>query len=466
MLLLASLPALAITVFVSPGDAFRDSLALLGSGDTLYMMPGTYSIPDTLPLLHVHSWQDGIVITGDSTDRPLLDGLDYARPVVYMEGPHTAATVIEYLSLTGGNTSEGEFFAGGGFLLSSSSCLIRYCSITECTALFGGGIYAEGGSPILEWLEITGNSALVSGGGLSLYASDAVVRHSVLSGNSSGDDGGGIYSSMGDVHYENLLITGNESLDDGGGMMQLQGLCDLYFVTIDSNTCGDDGGGILASFVDSLAMHSCIVTRNMGSGGVARKSGAEPYFISHCCVWDNEVSNYQHIPDPTGTEGNISEDPLYADPLHRLSQIAAGQAEQSPCVDTGHSSIGGSVVENLSTRTDSLPDTGVADMGFHHGPPDTSSGSGGGIPAGFVLSLFPSPCRGSVILSISVDIPTGIEISAYDISGRKISSVGDFFLLESINFEWEVPQGIPAGLIFVEVSAGTRTVSDRFVYLP
>jgi hypothetical protein len=54
----------------------------------------------------------------------------------------------------------------------------------------------------------------------------------------------------------------------------------------------------------------------------------------------------------TGPQGN-----------YYLSQIAAGQGTDSPCVDTGdpasHMIVG-------TTRTDEVPDSGVVDMGYHY----------------------------------------------------------------------------------------------------
>lgn len=64
--------------------------------------------------------------------------------------------------------------------------------------------------------------------------------------------------------------------------------------------------------------------------------------------------------------GNITLDPYFVESPageYFLSQTAAGQPVQSPCVDAGNPSsslIGG------TTRTDSIPDAGTLDMGFHY----------------------------------------------------------------------------------------------------
>ena len=64
--------------------------------------------------------------------------------------------------------------------------------------------------------------------------------------------------------------------------------------------------------------------------------------------------------------GNINSDPLFVTgPLgdYYLSQIAAGQAQNSPCVDTGDPA---SSMIIGTTRTDEIQDSGVVDMGYHY----------------------------------------------------------------------------------------------------
>jgi hypothetical protein len=196
------------------------------------------------------------------------------------------------------------------------------------------------------------------------------------------------------------------------------------------------------------------------------KVGSEDYLISHCCVWDNGVTNYLNIPDQTGVLGNISEDPLYADSFRRLSQTAAGQLLQSPAVDAGHGSASGLVIAGLSTRTDSIPDSGVADMGFHYGPPDTSSGPGGASPSGFGLDVFPCPSSGAVVLRVSVTGPSMVEISVWDAGGRRIAVLPGLLFEGVVDIPWEIPSSVPAGLLFFRMSTENRSANSRLVYIP
>jgi parallel beta-helix repeat protein len=57
-----------------------------------------------------------------------------------------------------------------------------------------------------------------------------------------------------------------------------------------------------------------------------------------------------------------------ADDDFRLRQRAAGQTVTSPAVDAGGVDVGSAGVFGLTTRSDSVPDTGVADLGYHYPP--------------------------------------------------------------------------------------------------
>ncbi len=70
-------------------------------------------------------------------------------------------------------------------------------------------------------------------------------------------------------------------------------------------------------------------------------------------------------------EGNIDADPLFVTGTsgdYYLSQTAAGQGSDSPCVDTGSETAEDSGLDDRTTRTDGVPDSGIVDMGYHYEP--------------------------------------------------------------------------------------------------
>jgi len=453
LLLVATAPPCAgRTVPVTPGDPLREIAGSLGAGDTLFLAPGTYSADDTLPLLRLGPAQDGLTVTSDPANRAVLDGESRNRPVLFLDGS-SSSTRIENLVVTGGRATDGEYFSGGGAFLAGSEVTLSNCAFLDNDALIGGGVGVEGGSPILRDCVFEGNHAEATGGGLGLFACGLEASGLRFIANQSSDDGAGLWAFESDIALTACLFHANAAGDDGGGLAIGQGTAVLSFVTVHGNSASDDGGGMLLHTAAPIEIRSCIVTQNTGKGGVATK-GTPPEVVCTCC-WGNEYLDWWGMENPAGTGGNISEDPLFADGTLMLSQLAAGQEADSPALDAGHLTAEGSPVEGLTTRTDSLPDQGMADMGYHAGrtAPDGGGGTSGG-PLG--LSVYPSPCSGDARILLVTDRPSRVTVTVYDLSGRPIASPGTFQVDGLLETTWEPPPALPPGPVYL------RAVSDGF----
>ncbi len=461
LVLLAS-AAMAATVTVQPGDPLQENLNSLSPGDTLYLSPGTYTLPENTPFLFCGPATAGITITSHPENRAVLHGQGLERPVIVASGPHNSPLLLENLVITGGNSTGSGYFNGGGLSLQEASALVSNCLITENTAYIGGGVGAEGGTVVLQYSTLSLNEALVTGGGCDIYACDFTGFMLRFISNTSSDDGGGLNSYQSSIYLGSSLFTGNYSGDDGGGIAVLQGVSLLEFLTVHDNGAFDDGGGLRIHTIDSFNLRSSIVTSNQGKGGINVISSIKPE-VSHVCCWNNEQAQYQGMEDPTGTSGNISEDPLYADPFLNLSQTEAGQPWNSPAVDAGHGPAWETAAAGFSTRTDSLPDTGTADMGYHHInfqqtgiEPETSSTDNG-------VSVSPSPVRTSSVLSISAPEGDTVILEFFDLTGRRLER----FTAEYDTGGIQIDRGrFPAGLIIVRALWQTGGASGRFVVLP
>jgi hypothetical protein len=461
MVLALALAAAARTSVVSPDDAFRDSLAALSPGDTLYLLPGTYTAGDTLPLLHVAPAQAGVTVTSSPEEPAVLDGQGFPRPVLFLEGGG-AQTRIELVTVTGGAAESGQWFAGGGAFLSEASAILFACTFQDNAAVVGGAVAAEAGEPVIQRCEFLDNSSASTGGAVNLYACVAEVLDCSMLGNDCADDGGGLNGYQSTVTIRNTLMAGNQAGDDGGGLALLQGTQELSYLTLDSNSCVDDGAGILLSAVDYASLSSCIVTSNQGKHGIVGKGSPDVDFQC-CCAWDNEMGNYFGWEDPTGTQGNISQDPLYADSLYRLSQTAAGQPVQSPCVDAGHEPAQGSWIEGYSTRTDSIPDSLTSDMGWHQ-PSTLQSGPGGGSspPAG--MSLFPSPFRDNLFIR-SPAPGEEVSVRVYDSAGRLLWRRDAYTSRNRWSGMWAPSGEAGPGVVLVRLQSGGAVYTGKAVLL-
>jgi len=96
-----------------------------------------------------------------------------------------------------------------------------------------------------------------------------------------------------------------------------------------AHNAADVHGGAIASDGGGSVVNTLIA---FNTSGIYYSAGA-PDTFHHNCVWGNDAYNYSGIPDPTGTDGNISTDPL---------MIACHLLPGSPCIDAGDNGAVGS----------------------------------------------------------------------------------------------------------------------------
>jgi hypothetical protein len=309
------------------------------------------------------------------------------------------------------NPQEG--WRGIRFLSSSDSCLIEYCHITKGRAsgiapdCDGAGIYCDDCSPVIKHCLIENCRANQLGGAIACKETDSVeISDNLIMNNFALWGGGGI------AFFDNstAFITNNIIMDDttdyyGGGIYvynDCNGLVENNL--IQNNRANYGGGGINCSINSGILAKNNLVFNNSAQhygGGLFIEplpQGVSPTFINNniisnytdfsyqgiyalntpaimknCIIWENGISgtvliSYSCIQNGYPGSGNIDSDPLFVsgpDGNFYLSQLAAGQTQQSPCLDAGHPAS--SMIEG-TTRTDSVQDVGIVDMGYHYFP--------------------------------------------------------------------------------------------------
>jgi len=264
--------------------------------------------------------------------------------------------IVDGLTITGG---AADF--GGAILCDNSSPTIINCRIMNSIANGnGGGIYCANSSPRIVNTEITYNTAGGFGGGIYCEAeSTAEIINCLIAFNTSGDIGGSIYLYESDATITLCTVAYNYGLDYG----------DLQFYP-------NPKGGICCRDSDP-AISNCIIGRNGGT--YIWGMWGDPYSAGDD-LYECEAT-YSCIENGDQGDGNIDDDPLWvAGPLgdFYLSQIQAGQAATSPCVNAGEQYILGTLqttygLGDITTSILNHRDVGYADMGyhfpFHVGPP-------------------------------------------------------------------------------------------------
>jgi len=128
-------------------------------------------------------------------------------------------------------------------------------TVADGSAIYGGGIYNEGGTLNVNNSTFSGNTAGGAGfnskGGGGIYNSrygTLTVSNSTFSGNSAGDysGGGGIDNYIGTVSVNNSTFSGNSAIR-GGGIHSVFGTLTVSNSTFSGNSTGafvGNGGGI------------------------------------------------------------------------------------------------------------------------------------------------------------------------------------------------------------------------------
>jgi len=207
---------------------------------------------------------------------------------------------------------------GGALKSSAEGCSpkVRRCVFQSNTASWGGGaVHFDPGGGLFEECEFRGNLA-ETGGAISLgsYGPGPLFRACTFTDNQATVDLGGAFRlHESDATLLECLLFDNSASEYGGGVFAMDG-AHLYATncTFYGNTAGSRGGNLAAHYESELVLLYCIVAMAGSGGGVSCVSGT----ISFVCndVWGNTGGNYLGCPDPTGTAGNISVDPLFCSP--------------------------------------------------------------------------------------------------------------------------------------------------------
>ncbi|MBB77155.1 MAG: hypothetical protein CMJ75_21835 [Planctomycetaceae bacterium] len=111
--------------------------------------------------------------------------------------------------------------------------------------------------------------------------------------------------------------------------------------------------GAAPQIVNSIIWGNAVAFRVMNSRGT----------LSHCCIQGG-------VPETLEDQGaNFSDDPLFISGAYGpcyLASASIGQDAASPCVDAGSELAAFTGLDEWTTRSDNLADTGTVDVGFHH----------------------------------------------------------------------------------------------------
>lgn len=388
VVVLAFIFCLGIPVFIHasiinvPGDypTIQAGIDAAIDGDTVLIADGTYSGNGNYDIDF-----KGKAIEVSSVNGPgscVVDCQNQGRGFYFHNG-EGENSVLSGITIQNGYVKDN--YGGGGILcLNSSSPTITNCSISRNTAdgngNGGGMVCYDMSSPTLVDCIITSNSAAgpFGGGGLCVWDSRLTITNCIISDNTANWEGGGVFCYFSYPVITNCLISGNSASFGGGLLIAFSGKnasrdperkSDNPIIlnsTIVNNYSGLSGGGIF--FYDSLYDVSIITDCILWSNSPDQIDGDElTHFITYCNIEGGYAGVGNRDADPLFCVGPVGE--------YYLSQTASGQPDDSPCLDAGSDQSDNICftmptreicMDELTTRTDSIPDSGTVNMGFHY----------------------------------------------------------------------------------------------------
>jgi hypothetical protein len=243
----------------------------------------------------------------------------------------------------------------------------------SCTG-FGGGIYVDLGGASIRGNVIEHNTA-VYGGGIGLqfgWENEIAIEGNAISHNHGTVGGGGIWQDKAGslLRIHNNLILNNVS----PGVENLDYDPSTHLEMTNNTIVGNDTGVVF--YGKNAEIRNNIVVDNVV--GILLYAGSCD--LTHNDVWSNVGGDYVNC---TPGAGSISDDPLFLpgpEGSFYLSLTEAGNPWDSPCVDAGYGLASDMGLDELTTRTDGIPDDWISDMGYHYvtpiGPCGDANGDG------------------------------------------------------------------------------------------
>ena len=462
------------TIINIPGDqpTIQAGINAAVDTDTVLVQPGTYveNINYNGKLITVGSL---FLTTQDTTyiSQTVIDG-DSIDSVVKFESGENPSTL-----LTGFTITNGSAVFGGGIYCSNSHQTLVNVTISNNSAIFGGGIYCDQSNANLENVTITGNTAGTFGGGIYNSYSMTNIKNVQFFDNIA-EDGGGVYSFASNLELNEVEIFNNQA--DYGAAVYLSSstnnftkvsiygnialsIFQAYSIRIfnsllslvNCSICNNESGIIFASQNSNINIINSILWNNVNQM-IYFADYWDTNFIS-ISFTDMENGEEAIETNDNGTvnwlEGNIDADPLFADPQNwdfhlTWANFPIPDSTTSPCIDTG---------DPMSPYD---PDGTIADMGAYYYDQGTGIEENYELQImDFSLSNFPNPFNPTTTINFQLSVDSEVELKIYNIKGQKVKTlVNDSFIEGNHSVIWNGKDSngnqVGSGIYFYKLKAG------------
>jgi hypothetical protein len=352
---------------------------------------------------------DGFTLTGGFNGL-LLDGSGQvdcfvSQNLITNNGPETPVT----------------YNRGGGIKAEGVNTLVLNNQIVNNQTDWGGGFYidTDANSFLVQGNLIENNIALggSAGGGVLGQANQGqppgLFTWNLVRGNRAGDlisygQGGGITTSGGPMELSHNVYANNMALDQGGGIF-VSGSAVLRHELVYKNSIAGDYGaaGVQVHSSTGATLEHCTIAGNVNShagstGGLYVEETATAQ-VSNSIIWDNSENQVYAAPGATLTmtysdsqtyagTGNISVDPLFADPAADDYHLKSKKGRWNPATsrwvwDAVHSPGIDAGDPAAAFDQEPIPNGARTNMGVYGNTPEASKSQQDLMGAGILLIL-------------------------------------------------------------------------------
>jgi len=225
-------------------------------------------------------------------------------------------------------------FQGTGLYCDSSQLVVRDCIFTDCSA-FGSPLYIVDSQVHFDECVIH-DLGTTENGAVGIVQSTFSATGCEFKNNVSYYKGGAVRVRISTAVFENCLFSNNEVYTSetegghGGGIASYHSFLTVSECTFYSNYSAGRGSGIYSESDMYLGVYNTIISH--GGRGAALDAEGDPvsWWVYCTDCYGNGGLDWVGFFEPLlGTEGNISQDPMYCDPeagnyhLHTASPCAA-----------------------------------------------------------------------------------------------------------------------------------------------
>jgi predicted outer membrane repeat protein len=312
-------PEVFATYVIDPSGAgdfvtIQEGLNAAASGDTVLLVPGTYTGPGNMDL--VFNGTSPVVMGMGEREETVIDCAGGGRGF-YVGG--SVAPLIENLTVMNGYKPRG-----AGMYLEGTSPTIRNVRFRYNRAgEEGGGLYCRGGSPALHDVLFDDNTAYIGGGGMQCVHCPAPALSDVtFNNNAAQGSGGGLSCIFSDPALSGCVFWRNSSIF-GAAIYCADSSPAITSCTLAQNEA-EEGAGVYTADQSSPSITSSIIAFSTFGKPMDCGSGSSP-FTTRCCIFENAGGDTLC--------GTYSTSMLYVDPL--FCDLDAGDLTlraDSPCL--------------------------------------------------------------------------------------------------------------------------------------